>query len=575
MAQAESVTIPKRWPLVIQPENRGDDTGKDSKLVNAYVERNEVTGETWIYKRPGLGQLGTAQTGVGRGVYNWLGDIYSIFGATLYKNGVAVTGVLDTTNGVYRFSQSLGATPRLQLGNGVASYNYDDAAGLVQIATSATVSAPAFVQGITYTIVATGTTDFTLMGAANSLPGTVFTATNLGTAYATTFVVGLTYTITYVGNTDWVFIGAANNVLGTTFVATGVGAGTGIATAAGTGTGTASTTSNFPSVAVKGWAYLDGTTYVMTPDASIRGCATINDTVDWTDTLNRLSAQIEADAGIFLAKQLVYVIATGQWSTEVFYDAINPTASPLGPVQGAKINYGCVNGDSMQELDGVLFWIATNRSSSAQVVMLNQLKAEIVSTQAVERLLGNADYTQIYSFSMKYEGHKFYGFTIVSKNVTMVYDITAKEWSQWTDVNGDYWPIVSTTYTTNGGRILQHATNGKLYSCDSDNTGDDGVPISVEIYTPNFDAGTRRRKHLNMIEFVADQTPGSVLEVRSNDWDYDSTKWTNFRRVDLNQRKPLLTNNGTFMRRAYHIQHRAATKFRIQALELQMDLGTL
>jgi hypothetical protein len=39
--------------------------------------------------------------------------------------------------------------------------------------------------GIVYTIVATGTTDFTLIGAANSNPGTVFTATGVGTGTGT------------------------------------------------------------------------------------------------------------------------------------------------------------------------------------------------------------------------------------------------------------------------------------------------------------------------------------------------------------------------------------------------------
>ena len=44
------------------------------------------------------------------------------------------------------------------------------------------------------------------------------------------FVVGTTYTITTAGTTDYTLIGAADSVVGTVFVATGVGAGTGTAT---------------------------------------------------------------------------------------------------------------------------------------------------------------------------------------------------------------------------------------------------------------------------------------------------------------------------------------------------------
>lgn len=47
------------------------------------------------------------------------------------------------------------------------------------------ISAGAFVIGFSYIIVTTGTTDYTLIGAANSLPGTIFTATGAGTGDGT------------------------------------------------------------------------------------------------------------------------------------------------------------------------------------------------------------------------------------------------------------------------------------------------------------------------------------------------------------------------------------------------------
>lgn len=468
MAQVETVALPKRFPLILQPENRAEDTTKDARLVNGYIETNKKTGELWVYKRPGLAQSGTAQTGAGVGVFNWLGNIYSIFGATMYKDGVALAGALNTAGGVYRFSQSLGATPRLQFGNGVVNYNYDSGAGIVAMA-----------------------------GA------------------------------------------------------------------------------NLPSSPVKGIVYLDGTTYLLDSTASIRGCAVINDPTDWSDVLNRISAQIEADNGVHLAKQLVYVIVLGQWSTEVFYDQQNTAASPLGPVQGAKINYGCAHQDSVQEIDGTLIWLSTNRSSAYQVVLVDNLKVQVISTKAVERLLGEADLTTVYSFGLKYEGHRFYGITLKNDNITLVYDLAEDLWSQWTDANGNYWPIVSSTYSTTAGRILQHETNGKLYLLDAAYTNDDSVIFPVDLYTPNFEAGTKRRKHLGMLEIVGDRVTGSELLIRSNDYDYEADKWTNFRRVDLSQRRPQLLNNGTFTRRAYHLRHQSNTRFRLQALEMQLDLGTL
>lgn len=520
--QSETVALPKRLPLVIQPDNRDESTLKDAKLLNAYVEKNAATGEYQVFKRPGLKQLGSAFSGDGLGVYNWKGRVYAIFGSVLYEDGVSVGTGLNTSGGMYRFSQSLGDTPRLQLGNGAASYNYTVAGGLVLINPLTTVTAGSFVIGVEYTILTAGTTNFTL-------------------------------------------IGAANNNVGTVFIATGIG----------TGTGTATTPNNFPAVAVKGWAYLDGTTYVGDAAATIRGCATLNDPTNWTDLLNTIDVQIEADAGVALAKQLVYVIALQEWSTEVFYDQQNAIASPLGPTQGAKINYGCASADSVQEMDGALFWLATNRAASAQVVMVEHLKPTVISTKAIDRLLSEADLSNIHCFALKYEGHRFYGLTILNENLTLVYDAVEQMWAQWTDTDGNYWPIVDVTFSVASGLILQHKSNGKLYQFDGIFFNDDGALFTTDLYTPNFDGGTRRRKQLNRLTFVTDQEIGSVLQVRSNDWDYAANRWTNFRRVDLGQREPFLINNGTFTRRAYHFQHRANTRFRISAIELQLDLGTL
>lgn len=524
MAQAQSVAVPQRLPLVVEPANRDESSLKDAKLLNGYVEFNDKEKEYWIYKRPGMLQYGTTEAGAGLGVYNWQGNIYSIFGTTLYKDGVSI-GTVDATGGVYQWSQSLGDTPRLQLGNGVAAYNWDGTT-LTEITTTATVTAGAFITGVEYTILVPGTTDFTLIGAANSLVGTVFTATGPGV-----------------------------------------------------GTGTATTISNFPAAPVKGWAYLDGTTYVMGSDAYIHGSDTavgMNRPDLWTDLLNTIGAQIEPDRGVCLAKQLVYVLALKEWSTEVFYDAQNPVgASPLAPVQGAKINYGCVSADTVQEIDGVLLWLATNRSSAAQVILVENLKPTVISTKPIERLLGEADFTSLASFGMKYEGHRFYGLTLKNNNITLVYDLTDKMWSQWTDSSGNYFPIIANSYLPGTGRVLQHETNGKLYTLDSEYFSDDGELITFDLYTPNFDGGVRRRKQITMMEFIGDRASGSILQVRFNDFDYAADKWTNFRLVDMNVMKSTLANCGTFLRRATHIRHACDTRLRIQAIELQLDLGTL
>ena len=467
--QADTVGLPKRLPLVAMPDNRDESTRRDAKLVNGYVEKDEFTGDFHIYKRPGLAEDATlSESGNGLGCYNWQGDVYAIFGSSIYKNGVALTGSVNTAGGMYRWSSTLGATPNLQFGNGAATYNTD------------------------------GSTFAAISGA------------------------------------------------------------------------------NFPTTTVKGIGYLDGTIYVMdSTAATIHGSDDLNDPVNWTDLLNVIEAQIEPDGPVALAKQLVYILALKEWSTEIFYDAQNATGSPLGPVQGAKINYGCANADSIQEMDGVLFWLSTNRSSSPQIIKVDNLKFEIVSTPAIDRLIGDADLTAVRSFAIKYEGHKFYGISFVNTNITLVYDAAQRIWAQWTDSSGNYFPVVATTFSSDNELLLQHATNGKMYMMDTEYFTDDGSVITFDLYTPNFDGGINRRKQMNSLVFVGDQRAGSVLQVRWNDEDYTHEKWSNFRKVDMNTPRPLLPFCGTFRRRAHHIRHQCNTPLRLQAIEMQLDLGVI
>lgn len=331
---------------------------------------------------------------------------------------------------------------------------------------------------------------------------------------------------------------------------------------------------DYPTTTVKGLAYLNGPVYVMQPEAVIWGSAINSVSVagDW-DPLNYLRAQIEPDGGVFLAKQLVYVVALKKWTIEYFFDAGQPTGSPLQSVQGMKVNYGCASADSVRAINDVLFFLSTDQNASLQVSQLDKGAHSVVSTPAVDRLLCDINTSVVFSWTFKINGHSFYVLTFKQSNLTLVYDVNQQLWYQWTTSSGNYLPFVDCTYDASGEHVLQHETNGALYTISSTDYKDDSNPIVVDIITPSFDAQTFRRKHLNMLKFVGDRVPGSVLQVRKTDDDYQT--WSNFRRVDLNLKVPKLVNCGTFVRRAYHLRHTANTPFRIRALDAQYDVGTL
>lgn len=468
--QFPSVAMPPRLPLVVVTSNRNESVTKDARLVNCYIEITKE-GELDIYKRPGLSVASVVAAGqTGRGLFYWQGDVYSIYGSILYRNGVLVGTGLDTSNGVYRFDSILGAVPKMVFGNGKKTYAYDVAGGV--------------------------TADL--------------------------------HTID----------------------------------------------SDYPAEVVKGFAYLNGPIYVMQQQAVIWGSKINSVSVagDW-DPLNFIRAQIEPDKGVFMAKQLVYVVALKEWSTEYFFDAGNAVASPLGSVQGMKVHYGCAHADSVQKIDDVLCFLSTNQTASLQVSMLNQGAFKIVSTPAIDRLLNGIDTTTIYSWQLKMNGHSFYVITFKEGNLTLAYDIVQDLWFQWTDHNGNYFPVVASSYTSGQRHLLQHENTGELFYIDSDTYKDVNYPIVVDIITPIFDADTYRKKTLNVLKVMGDQVDGSVLQIRRSDDDYQT--WSPWRTVDLSVKAPMLINCGTFRKRAYHLQHIKNTPFRLRALEVQYDVGTL
>lgn len=478
MAQSQTMLVPARLPLVIDPENRDSSTAKDSKLINGYVEIDRDR-NVFIYRRPGTSQWGQppATNAAGQGVFYWNNAVYSIFAGTLYKNLSSVATGLDSAGGVYSFTSILGATPQMVMQNGNQGYSYDD---------------------------------------------THLLSANLHSINA-----------------------------------------------------------SYPQYTCKGLAYLDGATYVLqrffgtaiTP-AVIWGSAinSVDQVGDW-DPLDFLTAQIEPDSGVALAKQLVYVVCLKQWTTEIFFDAGNATGSPLQSVPNAKISYGCATADSVQSIDDVLFWLSTNLSASNQIVMVDRLQLRVVSTQAIDRLLNQADLSVVYSWQIKCNGHSFYVLTIKNANLTLAYDIRQDRWEQWTDANGNYMPIVASCRDSSGNHILQHETNGTLYYASPNYLDDAGTVFPVTVVTPSFDAKTNRRKFLGAMNFYADRVPGSLMTVQWSDDDYQS--WSQPRTLDLSQQYPRLSNCGTFRQRAFKFTVNNNLWFRLMAVDLQFDVGTL
>ena len=142
---------------------------------------------------------------------------------------------------------------------------------------------------------------------------------------------------------------------------------------------------DYPSETVPGIVYLDGTYYVMTPAGRICG-SDINDPTSW-DALNFIQCQAEPDSGMAIARLANYVVGFSQYSTEFFYNAGNPTGSPLLPMTSAQVNLGCANGMSVVNGENTLFFIGQTRNFGRGVYTFSGTSPQKISTPFIDRIL--------------------------------------------------------------------------------------------------------------------------------------------------------------------------------------------
>ena len=531
MAQAQTVAIPKRWPLVSPLETRTSvlPLTKDARLINGYVEFDPADQEYWVWRRPGLGYqpvFGAGSTLQGMGLYTWVQPgSFSIpptaTNVIVLSAWAAAPNYSTFTLGYWTAQPLLSTTPTMT--------------------TIGTISSNSPFRPFFETV--------------KSSPQTVVVGTNEA-AYIIN-ANGFPVTLTQI--TDPAF-----------------------------------PTNQSPQLAlVQGWVFLDGTLYVMDEAGNIWGSANLNSAVSW-NVLNVISASANSDPGVALVKQLSYVVAMKTWSTQIFYDngANNPPpASPLSPVPDAQLPWGCFSAGSVQSIDQTLIWMTSNQSVGPQIVRMDNLSASIVSTPSVDRILGQVGLLLgfpnygITSTVVKLKGHRWYCLTLLSLNVTLVYDMDqpGKQWYIWTDASGNYWPITSMSYAPPsiqgtaklpGLHLGQHLIDGYVFQVDADYIfpNDAGSAVPVDIFTQNVDFGVNRIKQLSRMYFNGDQVPGSALLTRFSDDDYQS--WSDPVSIDLGIERPQLGDQGSFWRRAYWFRHVASTPFRVKSMDLQMDLGT-
>jgi len=346
-----------------------------------------------------------------------------------------------------------------------------------------------------------------------------------------------------------------------------------------------------------GVVWLNGTVYLMTYDGTIFG-SNVGAYSTWASG-NFISTNVQASIAMALAKQKVYVVAFSRFATTVFYNAGNPTGSPLSLLPGGQSSIGLYDHNTLQSIGDDLYWVGTPSTVSLGVYKMSDLKITKISTPAIDRLLASATYcTYMYnltgdstfsvrSLSLAVFGHRYYVLNLYVQGYSIVYDTEFGLWYIWQTPQFGALPYF--TPHTYGGNMatesyinftrpqlnrFQH-TNGAIYQFDPYSYQDLEGVYMCRILTDNFDAGTRVKKVFKRFDFMVDQhfNQNSSMTVEHSEDDY--LTWSNPRTVNLGVKNPHLDNLGTFRRRAYRFTHQANTPFRLKGAMAHLIPGSL
>jgi hypothetical protein len=202
-----------------------------------------------------------------------------------------------------------------------------------------------------------------------------------------------------------------------------------------------------------------------------------SDDEDFTawNALTFLTAQNEPDHGKFIGKYKNYIVALGAYTTEFFYDAGNPTGSPLSPMQNSVKLTGCAHGNSVQYVDDTMFWVAQAKGHGQTVnkgrfvVAMQNLELIEISDPNVDRILDASDFSDIRSTVFRVGGHTFYHLMLIDIGISLVYDVKTKIWHWWSTRRDSF------THTLTGTSISVANNLATLAVTHSFNDGDVAV----------------------------------------------------------------------------------------------------
>lgn len=307
----------------------------------------------------------------------------------------------------------------------------------------------------------------------------------------------------------------------------------------------------------------------------------LNDPLSWQSG-DFVSAEMFPDTISCLAKNNNYIYAIGTESIEYFYDAANATGSPFARNDSAVLQFGTNAPFTVVQTDNEVILVGDSGNGGRTVWTIDGFKSTDVSIEPIKQALDNegSDLSTATATCIRISGHKFYILTLTKAQRNLVYDFDEKMWHEWQfgDTSSPFFVPFSTDSTV-GFPYMLHKTAGTvmkfLESVYVDTpTSTDTFPIICVATTVKLDFETINRKFMYRLSLIGDSpnnTTDCPINVEWSDDDYNT--FTTPRVLTMNGVMAAILRLGTFRRRAFRFTFSQPFLLRLEALEVDINVG--
>jgi len=354
----------------------------------------------------------------------------------------------------------------------------------------------------------------------------------------------------------------------------------------GSGVSTKVVDADYPASTYPTVVFLDGYLFVIKKDTGDIYNSDLDTPATWTAG-NFVTAEINSDLLVAIAKIKNYLIAFGRDGIEFFYDAANVSGSPLG--RNESYYKSVTLASNICTIGDEVYYVGRQKGQGLRVFRLDANENKPISTAWVDRYLaanclnslntsGNGT-TQGFSYTLN--GHSFYFLSLQSNGIILACDLENGFWYRWTlGTEGTSANNIEAVF--NPGAV----SPGLVYMCIGGKTTfttmatteyqDYGSNFTASYTTEDYTSDTFNWKTCHRVGLYCDFPNASGTSYAQISWsDDDGTTFSTPRNCNTITNNPYITQCGRFRSRIWRIDYTDNYPFRMWGLSMDLNVGNI